>query len=145
MKSFASMFGVAACGLITSLLTALGITVIQNLIGFQLFTFSIWIVAPVGAIATGMAAASGYYFGSLYFHYRPNILLLLQMVIIAGVTQILIYYLEYSTLVLDNGIKASALGGLSRCPREPHMMYSGVAASHLRRARGGAQWQGHDL
>jgi hypothetical protein len=36
-------------------------------------------------------------------------------------------------------------GGLSRCPREPHMMYSGVAASHLRRARGGAQWQGHDL
>jgi CheY-like chemotaxis protein len=35
--------------------------------------------------------------------------------------------------------------GLSRCPREPHMMYSGVAASHLRRARGGAQWQGHDL
>jgi hypothetical protein len=36
-------------------------------------------------------------------------------------------------------------GGLSRCPREPHMMYSGVAASHRRRARGGAQWQGHDL
>ena len=35
--------------------------------------------------------------------------------------------------------------GLSRCPREPHMMYSGVAASHRRRARGGAQWQGHDL
>ena len=24
------------------------------------------------------------------------------------------------------------------------MMYSGVAASHLRRARGGAQWQGHN-
>jgi hypothetical protein len=35
--------------------------------------------------------------------------------------------------------------GLSRCPREPHMMYSGLAASHTRQARGGAQWQGHDL
>ena len=35
--------------------------------------------------------------------------------------------------------------GLSRCPREPHMMYSSLAASHTRQARGGAQWQGHDL
>ena len=39
----------------------------------------------------------------------------------------------------------AAYGGLSRCPREPHMMYSSLAAGHLRRARGGAQWQEHDL
>jgi hypothetical protein len=45
---------------------------------------------------------------------------------------------------IDYAIKSFARG-LSRCPREPHMMYSGVAAGHLRRARGGAQWQGHDL
>ena len=30
-----------------------------------------------------------------------------------------------------------AAGGLSRCPREPYMMYSRLAAGHTRRARGG--------
>src|ERR1700730_11728645 len=34
---------------------------------------------------------------------------------------------------------------LSRCPRERHMMYSGVAAGFLRWAGGGAQWQGLDV
>jgi hypothetical protein len=36
------------------------------------------------------------------------------MVIIAGITQFLIYYLEYCTLVLDNGVKASALVSFSQ-------------------------------
>jgi hypothetical protein len=109
MAYLLSMMGVAVCGLITSVLTALGVVVIENLTGLSIFTFSIWLVIPAGAIATGMAAASGYYFGSLYFHRRPNWFLLIQMIIIAGTTQLLIYYLEYTTLVLDNGVKASAL------------------------------------
>ena len=35
--------------------------------------------------------------------------------------------------------------GLSRCPREAHMMYSSLAASHTRRGVRGRQWPGHDL
>src|SRR5688572_481945 len=101
MKGISDSFGVAACGLVTSVLTALAIVVVSRMTGLDLFTFSIWVVVPVGAILTGFAAASGYYFGSLYFHKRAGLPLLLQMVVIAGLTQLLIYYMQYSTFVLD--------------------------------------------
>jgi len=114
MANFLSMSGIAICGLITSVLTALGVVVIENLTTISIFTFNVWLVVPVGAMCTGMAAASGYYFGSLYFHRRPNWLLLVQMILIAGATQLLIYCLEYTTLVLDDGTKASALVSFAR-------------------------------
>lgn len=107
MKGIANSFGVAACGLVTSILTALAVVVVSKMTGFDLFTFSLWVVVPVGAILVGFAAASGYYFGSLYFHKRAGLFLLLQMVVIAGITQLLIYYMEYSTLVLDDGRRVS--------------------------------------
>ncbi len=109
MKDFAQSFGVAACGLVTSVLTALGVVAVSRITGFDLFTFSLWVVVPVGAALTGFAAASGYYFGSLYFHKRPDLPLLVQMVVIAGVTQLLIYYLGYTTFVLDDGRRVSDL------------------------------------
>ena len=109
MKAFARYFGVATCGLVTSVLTALAIVAVSKITGFDVFTFSIWVVVPVGAALTGFAAASGYYFGSLYFHKRPDLLLLLQMVVIAGLTQLLIYYLGYKTFVLDDGRRVSDL------------------------------------
>ena len=99
--------GVAACGLITSALTAIAVILIEKLVGLNIFTFMLWFVIPAGAIMTGLVAASGYYFGTLYFHTRPGILLFLQMVLIAGFTQGLIYYAEYLTLVLDDGRRIS--------------------------------------
>jgi hypothetical protein len=107
-------FGVAVCGLITSALTALGIVVVEKLTGLDLFTFNIWVIVPAGALLTGFAAASGYYLGSLYFNVRPSIILLLQMVVIAGATQLLIYYLEYYTLVLDDGRRVSDFIGFAK-------------------------------
>lgn len=105
MKGFLRSVGVAFCGLVTSVLVAIANVAFARLTDFDFFTFSIWVIIPAGAIATGLAAASGYYFGSLYFHKRPTRVLLLQMVAIAGLTQLLIYWLGYSTLVLDNGRK----------------------------------------
>jgi hypothetical protein len=58
-------------------------------------------------VQQSLAAASGYYFGSLYFHKRAGLSLLLQMVVIAGLTQLLIYYMGYSTFVLDDGRRVS--------------------------------------
>ena len=81
MRSIARSFGVAVCGLVTSILTALAIVAASRMTGFDLFTFSIWVVVPVGAALSGFAAASGYYFGSLYFHKRPDLFLLFQMVV----------------------------------------------------------------
>jgi hypothetical protein len=109
MDHFFKTTSVATCGLVTSFLTALLVAVIERLTGFDIFTFSLWFIIPAGAIGTGFAAASGYYFGSLYFHTRPNRLLLLQMVIVAGLTQLLIYYIQYATLILDDGRSVSDL------------------------------------
>jgi len=99
--------GVAACGLITSALTAIAVLLIEKLVGLNIFTFMLWLVVPAGAALTGFVAASGYYFGTLYFHTRPGILLFVQMVLIAGFTQWLIYYAEYLTLILDDGRRVS--------------------------------------
>lgn len=107
MKDVANSFGVAACGLATSALTAFAVVVVSKITGIEIFTFSTWVVVPIGAILVGFAAASGYYFGSLYFHKRADMFLLFQMVVIAGLTQLLIYYMGYSTLVLDDGRRVS--------------------------------------
>jgi hypothetical protein len=103
MKSVAENFGIALCGLATSILVAIADVAIARITGFDFFTFSLWFVVPAGAGLTGFAAASGYYFGSLYFHKRANAFLLLQMVVIAGLTQVLIYWLGYVTLILEDG------------------------------------------
>ena len=109
MKSLAEHFGIALCGLATSILVAIADVAVARMVDFDFFTLSIWVVVPVGALLTGFGAASGYYFGSLYFHKRANKTLLVQMVLIAGFTQILIYWLGYATMVLDDGRKVSDL------------------------------------
>jgi hypothetical protein len=107
-KGLGEIIAISICGIMTSIIVAVGDVLVAHLVGIDLFTFSVWLIVPAGALLTGFGAASGYYFGSLYFHRRPNWGLLAQMVITAGATQLLIYYLQYSTLVLDNGTKASA-------------------------------------
>lgn len=109
MRSLGANLGVAICGLVTSILVAIANVAVSNITGFNLFGFSMWFIIPAGAVCIGAAAASGYYFSSLYFHKKPTWFLVFQMVIIAGLTQFLIYYLEYATLVLDDGRKASDL------------------------------------
>lgn len=101
MKGLLESFGVTVCGLATSILVAIANVGVARITSFDFFTFVIWFVVPVGALATGGAAASGYYFGSLYFHKKPNAILLVQMVAIAGLTQLLIYWLGYETMVID--------------------------------------------
>lgn len=92
---------VALCGLITSLATAIAVTLIDHLTGFNAFTLSVFVVVPAGAGLCGFAAASGYYLGAKYLHEKPSKWLLLQMVAVAAFTQIFIYYLEYITLEVD--------------------------------------------
>lgn len=101
MKSLGANLSIAICGLVTSILVAIANVAISNISGFNLFTFNVWFIVPAGAIAVGMAAASGYYFGALFFHKRPSAALLIQMVAIAAISQFLIYYLEYATMVVD--------------------------------------------
>lgn len=92
---------VAVAGLATSIATAAANALVDRLIGFNFFAFSFWFVVPVGSLVCGFAAASGYYFGAKFFHIRPSKLLLVQMVVIAAITQLLIYWFEYQTLYID--------------------------------------------
>jgi hypothetical protein len=109
MKALGGHLGVSIFGILSFALTVVAVVVIERLTGFNLFTLSVWVVVPAGALITGAAAASGYYFGSLFFHTKPVWFLLVQMVIVAAVAQIAIYYAEYATMVLENGTKASSL------------------------------------
>ncbi|SRR6266567_3426308 len=109
MKSLAGHLGVSIFGILSFALTVIAVVVIERLTGFNLFTFSVWVVVPAGALITGAAAASGYYFGSLFFHTKPVWFVLVEMVIVAAVAQIAIYYAEYATMVLDDGRTASSL------------------------------------
>jgi hypothetical protein len=69
--------------------------------GFALYTWMFWFIVPAGAIAAGVAGASGYLAGSWYFGHRPTRLLLLNILMVSVVTYLLIQYLAYSTLVVQ--------------------------------------------
>ena len=99
--------GVAAFGLISFGLVALAVIVVNRLTGFNVFSFSFWVFIPAGALLTGVAAASGYYFASLFLQTRPTWFLLVQILIVTAAAQLVIYYGEYRSLVLDDGTMAS--------------------------------------
>ena len=66
-KQTGQEFLVALCGFVTCALTALILWRIEGHTGFALYTWMVWFVFPVGAIAAGFAGASGYYAGSWWF------------------------------------------------------------------------------
>jgi hypothetical protein len=39
---------------------------------FSFYTFSYWLIFPVGAICCGFVAAGGYYFGAKLLNHRPT-------------------------------------------------------------------------
>lgn len=98
MSRLAANIGVAVFGILSFGLTVAVVATVGSATGFNIFTFSFWLVLPVGALLTGVAAASGYYFGSLLFHVRPTRVLLVQMVILAALSMLAIYYAEYLTV-----------------------------------------------
>lgn len=90
--------------LITSVLTALANLALENIIGINVFSFGLWFIIPVGAVLIGMLGASGGFLACKYFNIIPTKLDAISLIIIAAFTMFLIYYLGYSTLVLDDGI-----------------------------------------
>lgn len=121
--------GVALAGLATSILTAIAVAIFDRLTGFNFFSFSLWLVLPVGAALCGFAAASGYYLAAKHLHQKPTKLLLIQMVAIAAFTQWLIYWLEYQSLVID-GEHVSDVIGFSQ------YLDITITTAHMRMGRG---------
>lgn len=104
MSRFLKTVLVTVAGLVTSCATAALLALVERWTGFALFTFTIWVVLPGGAILSGFAAASGYYAGGRWLHVRPGGLLALQMILVAGATYLLIHYAEYASIIRSDGI-----------------------------------------
>jgi hypothetical protein len=93
---------VSATGVAVAIVVAVAEAIFAQLTGYNIFGFSLLVFVPVGAILTGFAAASGYYFACKRLQLRPGISLLAQMIVVAALTNLLIYYLEYLSLTWGN-------------------------------------------
>jgi hypothetical protein len=112
---------VTGFGMITSVLTAIVLAASETKFSIALYSFTLWFVIPVGALLSGFAAASGYYFGARIFHHRPTRLLIFNVISVAVTTYFLLNYLEYRFL----DIKGQAVSELI-----PFGQYMDIMLSH---------------
>jgi hypothetical protein len=101
MKKLIQDLSVSAIGAITSILTAILLFVIEDKFGFAFYSWTFWFIVPVGAILSGLCAASGYYAGARLFRARPTPWILVNMITISIITFFLIYYMSYITIKVD--------------------------------------------
>jgi hypothetical protein len=116
---------------ITCILAAVANVIVTRMVGINIFTFKLWFVIPAGAIGVGMLGASGAILAARYFQIQPTITDAILMVVVAAATMLLIYYLDYATLVLDDGRKASDLVDFAS------YVDLGLTKTHMRVGRGG--------
>jgi hypothetical protein len=116
---------------ITCILAAVANLIVTRMTGINIFTYKLWFVIPAGAIGVGMLGAGGAILAARYFQIKPTIIDAILMVVVAAATMILIYYLDYATLVLDDGRKASDLVDFA------NYVDLVLTKSHMRVGRGG--------
>jgi hypothetical protein len=88
------------------------------------------LAVPVGAVIVGFAAASGGLLATRLFHAKPNWFDAVMMIISAAATMFLIYYLDYITMVFDDGRKVADLVSF-----EDFVNFS-LTKAHMRIGRG---------
>lgn len=95
MKKLAANLGALAMGLV-SLAVTVGLLVgLETWLGFNLFSFMLWFVVPVGAFATGLLVGFGYYFGAVKLDAKPTAAVTWAMVAHGAVAQVALYWAHY--------------------------------------------------
>lgn len=102
---------VLAAMLITSTIVAVGNVILAKLTGFDFFGLTFWFIIPAGAILAGMAAAGGGILAARLLNHGLTKIDAFMMVGVSAATMVLYYYLDYYTLVLDDGRRARDLIG----------------------------------
>lgn len=102
---------ITVAGIVTSLATALLNFGISRATGYDVFSWMFWFVVPIGALFGGFAAASGYYAAARLTQTMPSHRLAWQMIVIAAVTWLFAYWLDYVTLALPDGTRAADVVG----------------------------------
>lgn len=103
MDRFKLIFAMA----LTCITVAVANVIIAKITGFNLYSFSIWFILPVGAALVGFGGTSGAVLAARYFNIKPKWIDFVPLVITAAATMWLIYYLDYATFVLNDGRKVS--------------------------------------
>jgi hypothetical protein len=93
--------------MLTCILAAAANVTLARTIDINFFTLSILFVVPVGAALVGALGTSGAFIAARYLQIRPTLIDAVFMAIVAAATMVLIYYLDYATMVLDDGRKVS--------------------------------------
>lgn len=92
---------VTLAGLATSLLTAVILYLLERYANFAVYSFMLWFIVPIGAVGAGFVASIGYYAGARILHYRPDRLLLLNIIIVSILSFVGLNYLLYATMTVD--------------------------------------------
>jgi len=98
---FGSGLLVLAAGITTGVLAAAAIVFIQLRWNEDITSYMAWGIIPVASGLCGAAAASGYYFATLYTGIPPTKRLALSIVLLGLATYFLIQFLEYLTITID--------------------------------------------
>jgi len=129
MRNWGGHIGVAAMGVVSLLLTVVLVAQTNLSAGFNLLTWTVGIL-PAGAMLTGAAAASGAALGSGLFRTRPR-RVVAPLALAAAFALGVIYYSEYSALLLGNGRRLADSIGFSA------YLEIRLTTAHLRPVRGG--------
>jgi hypothetical protein len=92
---------VALFGIATTLLTAAGLVYVELRYDFSIYGYVYAFVLPVGALFSGLVAASGYYLGAKLLSYHPGRAMMAAIVAISGGNFFFINWLEYVLLKVD--------------------------------------------
>lgn len=109
LESFKLLF-VSVCGLCTSLVLGTILAAIEILSGWALYSFTLWLVVPVGAIATGTGAAGGLFYAARWVHYYPRFLFFLSSVTIATGTLAAIHFIVWNGTTVDGAPLRETIG-----------------------------------
>ncbi|MBC3873391.1 hypothetical protein [Undibacterium flavidum] len=101
MKNAVQDLVVSFFGFVSSTLTAFLLWKIEEILGFSIYSFSLWFIIPIGAIGCGFLAASGYYLGSVLFGHRPSKMLMFNMVLISISTFFMVHWFSYASIEIE--------------------------------------------
>jgi hypothetical protein len=85
-----------AGGVVSSAIVAFVLGVIQAKLHFALYGFSLWVVIPLGAMASGFVAAWGYRVVFFKYPYRPSGLIIGGVIAVSAATYFAIHFFAYS-------------------------------------------------
>jgi hypothetical protein len=85
----------AACGLASSIATALVLAVVETRWHVAIYSYVVWWLIPLGAIGAGVVGSVGYFWGARWLGVRPSRLSRASVLFVSVATFFLIHYLEY--------------------------------------------------